>query len=127
MAVRFAAIIEFHWGCNAIARECALVVEFIATFYLFALVLIDFYRTSDDSDEDNMNMDMEKLYLKAVSITYASAYMTFTLAVLLTEAIFSTSFLLRPISCFIAAAYLSMVCSYLASPKWRQELFQTGN
>jgi hypothetical protein len=111
--------IAYYWSCNSIAGFTAFAVELIITLYLFGLVFRDYFK-------DNGDGDMQKSYLKAVSLTYATAYSTFILPSLLSAGIFRESLLLSfCIVRFLAAGYIAMTCTYLASPKWRQELFQT--
>jgi hypothetical protein len=109
----------YYWSCNnLIAGKIAFAVEMMITLYLFGLVFRDYFK-------DNGDGDMQKSYLKAVSLTYASAFVTYAVAAISAAAIYHSSFIRFPIVRFIAAVYIAMTCTYLASPKWRQELFQT--
>jgi hypothetical protein len=105
-------------GCNPTLRVCMLFIELMTTLYLFELVFRDYFK-------DNTDEDMRKSYLKAVSLAYATAYMSYFLALNVLVFCFQTFPLTRfSVTRFIFAAYISITCTFLASPKWRQELFE---
>jgi hypothetical protein len=118
-AIRFACIVVFYWGCSPVIRNCALAIEMTTTVYLFALVCRDYF-------VDNTDEDMQKSYLKCVSLTYATAYITYIFAQVFTTAVAAGGTVEgATIRRFTNAVFISLMCTYLASPKWRQELFQT--
>jgi hypothetical protein len=116
-AICFCTGITFYWGCSPIATNCAFAVELITKVFLFALVCRDYFFDTDE--------DIRKSYLKAVSLTYATFYVAYFAFVTILLANFRSSFVRFPITRFLAAVYMSMTLTYLASPKWREELLQT--
>jgi hypothetical protein len=98
----------YYWGCSPIAWNIAVAVEIMTILYLYGLICRDYITDNGD--------DMEKSYLRAVSFTYASAYVTMVLALVVT-AFASTGVEAAFASRFIFALYISTVCTYLASPK----------
>jgi hypothetical protein len=71
--IRLACVLVYHWGCHPIAWVTAMAIEFISSIYLFCIVVRDYF--SDDGEGD-----IERTYLKAVAITYGTAYLTYVLA-----------------------------------------------
>jgi hypothetical protein len=110
--------IVYYWGCNPIAASCAYALVIMISIYLFGLVCHDYF-------VDNGDENMQKSYQKAVSLTYAIVYCSYIVVLVVAVASLSSSFLVYPVARFLNAAYISIACTYLASPKWREELFQT--
>ena len=118
--VRFANGLVYYWGCSPVARLGAIAVEVISIVYLFGIVFKDCF-VDDDGGES-----MDKSYRRAVSLTYATFYFAYISAQVISFAILrEESFLRYPVTRLIAAVYISMTCTYLASPKWREELLQS--
>jgi predicted Na+-dependent transporter len=82
----------------------------LTTLYLYALVVRD-YITEDCEN-------MEKSYQKAVSLTYATAYVATSVA-LAAIAFISNGVQRAYLGRFLTSLYMSIICAYLASPKVR--------